>query len=241
MKGKNPPPKEKRRPASSVAKPAELLIQLPLGGRPSKVRQGEPLPSLEYGIDPGGGLTARFGGARFFYVDAHLECRTCGVTFVFTAAEQKHFFEKLLFPLYSAPIHCPACRQLRRGTQALSEAMAAARQELEARPDDPLALLDVAAATLRLYEDSGHGDLAKVIACARKAARKATPSQLGEAAFWEAKAQLLAGRREKAVPLFRLAFEKLPGNQRCAPLREETKEFLAGSPNAADGDGPRSA
>ncbi len=31
--------------------------------------------------------------------------------------------------------------------------MAAARQELEARPDDPLALLDVAAATLRLYED----------------------------------------------------------------------------------------
>ncbi len=67
---------------------------------------------------------------------------------------------------------------------------------------------------------------------------KATPSQLGEAAFWEAKAHLLAGRREKAAPLFRLAFEKLPGSKRCVPMRAETAAFLAGEKDASPAPDP---
>lgn len=122
--------------------------------------------------------------------------------------------------------------------KALQDELEAAREDLEERPDEPAALLAVAAAMVRLYEATGQGDLDKVIAFARKAARKATPSQLGEAAFWEAKAHLLAGRREKAVPLFRLAFEKLPGSKRCAPLRAETAEFLAGEKEAPAASAP---
>lgn len=225
MNRKTPPSKESRSAPSGVAKPAAVrLLKLPLGGRPSLLRKGEALPELEYEIDPGGFGS---GEARYFYVDSEHTCATCGVKFVFPAAEQKHFFEKLRFPFYSAPIHCPACRRLRRGTKALNEALVEARQELEARPEEPAALLAVAAAIVLLYEETGSGDLDKAIAHSRQAARKATHSQLGEAAFWEAKAQLLAGRREKAWPLFRVAFEKLPGNKRCAPLRAETAAYLA--------------
>lgn len=208
--------------------PAERLIKLPLGGRPTLVRKGEAPPKLEYEIDPGLPQSSRPGKARYFYMDSEHTCATCGVKFVFAASEQKHFFEKLRFPFYSAPIHCPTCRRLRRETQSLNDALEEAREELAASPDEPEALLALTAAMVRLHQETGMGDLEKAIACARKAARKSTPSQLGEAAFWEAKAQLLAGRREKAVPLFRLAFEKLPGNKRCVPLRAETAEFLTG-------------
>lgn len=248
MRGKNPPPKERRRPPSAAPATAELLFKLPLGGRPTLLRQGEALPELEYEIDPERGATLdrddeghvalRPGKPRYFYVDLRRTCETCKVSFVFSAAEQKYFFEKRLFPFYSTPIHCPTCRRLRRGTRALNDAMAEALQGLEARPDEPAALLALAAAIVGLHQETGNGDLNKAISCARKAVSQATPSQLGEAAFWEAKAQLLAGRREKAVPLFRLAFEKLPGSKRCVPLRAETAAFLAGEKEASPASPP---
>jgi len=240
MTRKTPACKEQRRPPSDVPKaPAERLIKLPLGGRPSVLRKGEALPELEYEIDPG--LPAsRLGQARYFYVDSAHTCATCGVSFVFAASEQKHFFEKLRFPFYSAPIHCPACRRLRRGTKELNDELDSARRELEERPEEPAALLAAAGAMVRLFEETGTGDLGKAIAYSRKAVRKATHSQLGEAAFWEAKAQLLAGRREKALPLFRVAFEKLPGSKRCLPLRAETAAFLAGEEEAEFRTGPAS-
>lgn len=245
MGRKTPPPKEHRHPRSAGKPPAERLVKLPLGGAPALLPKGRPVPSVEYEIDPGyprpllpGAASVDDGdgkvpATRYFYVDSRRGCVSCGVEFVFTAEEQKHFFEKLLFPFYSAPVHCPRCRRERRGMNELKDALQTAREELAAAPAEPTALLAVAAAIVRLYEPTGQGDLKEVIACARKAARQASPSQLGEAAFWEAKAQLLAGRRQKAVPLFQLAFEKLPGNKRCAPLRAETAEFLAAEKEAA--------
>ncbi len=45
------------------------------------------------------------------YFDKTFSCQQCSTDFVFSKEEQKHWYEKLQFVVYSKPIHCPSCRK----------------------------------------------------------------------------------------------------------------------------------
>lgn len=55
------------------------------------------------------------------YFDLERVCQKCGKSFIFFAAEQKHWYETLRFPLEAQAIHCPICR---KQNQALGKARA---------------------------------------------------------------------------------------------------------------------
>lgn len=50
----------------------------------------------------------------FAFIDAKLTCQDCGRSFVFSAAEQRHWYETLKFWVQSRPKQCLACRRVRR-------------------------------------------------------------------------------------------------------------------------------
>ncbi|WP_337176979.1 zinc-ribbon domain containing protein [Paludisphaera sp.] len=50
----------------------------------------------------------------FAFIDAKMTCRDCGRSFVFSAAEQRHWYETLKFWVQSRPKQCLACRRVRR-------------------------------------------------------------------------------------------------------------------------------
>lgn len=48
---------------------------------------------------------------RYWYVDAAFPCSRCGAEFVFTAAEQRVWYEEYRFWVDARPKHCPTCRR----------------------------------------------------------------------------------------------------------------------------------
>ena len=49
------------------------------------------------------------------YFDAKRQCADCGRPFIFFAAEQKHWYEELGFPLESDCVRCVVCRKKQQG------------------------------------------------------------------------------------------------------------------------------
>jgi len=55
---------------------------------------------------------------RYWYVDAIFPCERCGGEFVFSAAEQRAWYEDYGFWVDSLPKHCPTCRQKLRALKS---------------------------------------------------------------------------------------------------------------------------
>lgn len=55
---------------------------------------------------------------RYWYVDATFRCERCGREFVFTAAEQRVWYEEYRFWIDSLPKHCFECRRALRELKA---------------------------------------------------------------------------------------------------------------------------
>ena len=51
---------------------------------------------------------------RHWYVDAETICTDCSEPFIFSASEQKFWYEDLHFWVESFPKQCPPCRKTRR-------------------------------------------------------------------------------------------------------------------------------
>jgi hypothetical protein len=136
---------------------------------------------------------------KYYYVDEQRRCVECGTTFVFSAAEQKYWYETLKFNFHSTAIRCPKCRKRRRTTNGLSTQLTAAREAVAADPESPTAYLELAEALVRLYQRTGHGRLSDAVAAARKA--RMLWQECVEADFWEGIAHYLAGRDVRAGPL----------------------------------------
>ena len=172
---------------------------------------------------------------RYFYVDQRRRCVECGREFVFSAKEQKYWYEELQFHFDSVPIRCPECRKKQRSRSALSAALSQAKSAFKEAPADPERALAVAEALVRLNERTGEGDLKEAVALARKAGRSAE-KEIGlraQALFWEAKAQALLGRWDRAAPLFQEALEAIPTNKQGSSLRAEANWYLSQAGPAA--------
>jgi hypothetical protein len=133
------------------------------------------------------------GGPRLLYIDVTRTCRVCRQTFVFSAREQKHWYETLQFWTDSEAVDCLACRRSNRARRAVQQRHEVAVAGVAATPDDAAARLALARSTLELFEATGSGDLQGGIAAAR-AARRIARLAMPEALYWEGRLQLLAGR-----------------------------------------------
>jgi len=83
------------------------------------------------------------------YVDRPFHCADCAAKAVFSAAEQRHWFEKLGFLIWVYPKQCASCRAQRRRKKRSNRALADALAGLD--QGDPGQLDAVA----RLYDEIG--------------------------------------------------------------------------------------
>jgi hypothetical protein len=169
---------------------------------------------------------------RYFYVDERKLCVQCGEPFVFSAKEQKYWYETLKFNFNSVAVRCAACRRKRRNAHVLEQRLSSARSELKTRPDSPALLLCLAEAIARLFQRRGEGNLNDAIAAARKARREARTrhhrAEAAEALFWEATCQALAGRDERARPLYEEYLSIRYHGRNHSALGREARDWLDG-------------
>ncbi len=162
----------------------------------------------------------------YYYVDKERTCVQCGSSFIFSAKEQKYWYESLNFYLDSVAIRCLSCRKKKRSEKALAAQISAAQVKLNDNPDDLHALLEDAESRVRYYQRTGTGNLNRAIESARRAI-KIWPNAI-EAYFWEGLAQTLAGRSEKGQEMLRLFVERGgDAGKKRRPLYLEARQALA--------------
>jgi hypothetical protein len=133
---------------------------------------------------------------KYFYVDENRDCVQCGRPFVFTAQEQKYWYESRQFHFHSVPVRCTGCRRQRRTVRALAAQVGLARGAVEASPDDAAAWMALARALVEAHERTSRGDLNQAISSARRAAR--LWPEHSEPLLWEGVAHARAGRSARA-------------------------------------------
>jgi hypothetical protein len=145
---------------------------------------------------------------RYFYVDLPRACRDCGAEFVFSAREQRHWYETLGFRLDASAVRCLPCRRAFRRDRGLSRALADASRALAEGPLHPPAVLAYARAVVAHAERFGHAPLDAALGALR-ALRKAAPAA-AESWYWEGRCHEAAERATRAVAAYRRAMESRP-------------------------------
>jgi hypothetical protein len=72
-------------------------------------------------LGPGGGYSQPDFVERGYYLDQPFVCESCGIDQVWTAAQQKWWYEVAKGSLYSRATHCRACRHKRKSGGARSQ------------------------------------------------------------------------------------------------------------------------
>lgn len=136
----------------------------------------------------------------YFYVDKRNTCIQCRQEFLFSAQEQKYWYESLGFSQNSLAVRCKVCRRQRRSEASIRHQVSVAKAAARAEPRNPTAHVEVARTLFTLHTRLGAGRLDDAIAAARKAIRL-NPRRY-DALFWEAACQQAAGRKRTADKLF---------------------------------------
>lgn len=134
----------------------------------------------------------------FAYVDIRRTCVQCGEEFVFSAAEQKHWYETLQFRLDSRAVRCLGCRRSARSDKAVTARYAAAAANRDSA--NPADLVELASALCAMVDRGLGGKPDEIVAAARKA-HKADPNW-PEPHYWEGRGHQHAGRATKAAAAF---------------------------------------
>ncbi len=112
------------------------------------------------------------GGPHYIYRDIQGTCRDCRRSFVFTAAEQKHWFETLRLWNEIIARACPDCRHSQRRERISHDRLAQAIARLAEAPSDEEAHFQAARATMFLVERIGLPALQRGLGYARRAQRR---------------------------------------------------------------------
>jgi hypothetical protein len=155
---------------------------------------------------------------RYFYVDADRTCRDCGVSFVFSAREQKHWYETLGFRLDANAVRCLACRHAFRRDKGIARALSDASRALTEAPLHPPAALAYARAAVAHAERFGHAPLDTAIAALR-ALRRHAPSVV-ETIYLEGRCAEAAGRSRRAAASYERFLAAAPPQGNAALARD---------------------
>lgn len=162
---------------------------------------------------------------KYFYVDEQKTCIQCGEAFIFSAREQKFWYETLKFYGTSQAIRCPECRRKKRSEKSLCAQIGSTKSALKQDPDNPALLLGLSEAIVRYHAMSGQGKLSEATAAARRA-RKLV-SKAFEALFWEALCHIRSGRDAKGRELLARFLESPLSSRKQRDLIKEAKQHLA--------------
>jgi len=155
---------------------------------------------------------------RYFYVDVDRTCRDCGAAFVFSAREQKHWYEKLGFRLDASAVRCLPCRRAFRRDKGFARALADASRALAETPLHPPAVLAYARAAVAHAERFGHAPLDGAIAALRALGRHA-PS-IVETVYLEGRCAEAAGRPRRAAASYERFLATAPPRGSAALARD---------------------
>ena len=191
--------------------------------RQKKARKIPPLPAGAVQADPAKQVYG-MGGPLAFYKDVDRLCVQCGMSFVFSASEQKYWYETLGFIVYSTAIRCVTCRRRKRSEVALQRQLAQAREFQQQNSSNPLAHLALAEALVLHRQRLGKGRMEDGIAASRTAGRL-DPS-LHESVYWEAACHDALGRRSKAVELYGRFLDRAMPVHRCRVLVRRAQRRL---------------
>lgn len=161
---------------------------------------------------------------KYFYVDQYQVCIQCGKDFVFSAAEQKFWYETLGFYGTSVAIRCKECRRKKRTEASLSQQLQVIKKALKKNPKDPALLLELAGTIVDLHLKTGHGKLDEAVTAAR-AARLIDPDA-SESIFWEGCCQMIAGRNEKARNMLQRFLTLSARSNQHSVLAKKAAEYL---------------
>ncbi len=155
---------------------------------------------------------------RYFYVDLDRSCRDCGAPFVFSAREQKHWYETLGFRLDASAVRCLPCRRAFRRDKGIGRALSDASRALVEAPLHPPAALAYARAAVAHAERFGHAPLDTAIAALR-ALRRAAPSVV-ETLYLEGRCAEAAGRPRAAAACYGKFLAAAPAKGNAALARD---------------------
>jgi hypothetical protein len=148
---------------------------------------------------------------KYFYMDEKKSCFQCGRPFVFSAVEQKYWYETLRFNFHSSAIRCKDCRRTKRSDRMIQKRLTEASRVSVEFPRDPLAQIELAEATHAYHKRFGEGRLDRAIQACRTARRLAP--KLIESLYWEAECLDALSLRNKSKILFS-QFLELAGKQK---------------------------
>ena len=158
---------------------------------------------------------------RYFYVNEDKTCVQCGQDFVFSAKEQKYWYESLGFHFDATAVRCPKCRRIRRTIKALNNQLALTKRKLRQKPNDPSLLLSLARSIVAFHQRTKSGNLDEAISACRRAI-KLWPEAF-EAVYWEGMCHLAAGRKNKADALFTSFIKMVGGRGKYRSLRRKAE------------------
>ena len=161
----------------------------------------------------------------YFYLDQALDCVQCEQAFVFTAKEQKQWFEEMKVHIRTRCLRCPACRARRHSKRVLQRNLSEAMTDFEKEPDNELINLLVARSLVEHILGTGEGNIEKAIHHARLG--RARSALHPESWFWEAKAHQLAGRKEKCLECFSRFLSLAAEAIYLTEMLQEAKSFCA--------------
>ncbi|HYN43332.1 MAG TPA: zinc-ribbon domain-containing protein [Thermoanaerobaculia bacterium] len=166
---------------------------------------------------------------RYFYVDADRTCRDCGAPFVFSAREQKHWYETLGFRLDANAVRCLPCRRAFRRGKGIARALSDASRALTEAPLHPPAALAYARAAVAHTERFGHAPLDAAIAALRALRRHSL--SVVETIYLEGRCAEAAGRPRRAAASYERFLAAAPprGNAALARDARARLERLAAS------------
>jgi Probable zinc-ribbon domain len=161
---------------------------------------------------------------KYFYQDQTLQCVQCDSEFVFSAVEQKHWFEVIKVHIRTRCLRCPSCRKRRKTEKALQRQLQEALDLCRAEPDNEALHIDVAKAMVENISTTGRGDLPKAISHARKG--RALTDHYSQSWYWEGEAHDLAGRTERAQECFQTFLKRSLNQDNLKELRDRALASL---------------
>ncbi|MBN2001128.1 zinc-ribbon domain containing protein [candidate division KSB1 bacterium] len=161
---------------------------------------------------------------KYFYQDIERVCYQCNKPFVFTAREQKFWYETLAFNFNVTAVRCRPCRKQRRTDRFIRRNLEESINSVQKNPDEPIGHLALAEATIDFYQRFHQGNLDNAVAACRNAFR--ISPNLWEALFWEANCHAAAGRIDKAKDLFEKFIGDTKGKKRYKNLVKRARATL---------------
>ena len=184
-------------------------------------------PKLPPGAVKGDVSLQDFSGyiPHYFYIDKTYRCIDCEIEFVFSAQEQKYWYETVKFNVSIQPMRCLNCRRTKRTQRTLRNQLATTSSQIQDNPDDVEIILAYIIALYNYFCYFGQGNLEQGISAARHA-QKLAPTNT-DTYYWEAVCQDTAGFSVKAHQSYLDYLEAAKYNPYNRTLLAHAQERLA--------------